>query len=51
MNLSDLEESLGTPNEASGSCRRRRFAVMRFICELESLLFDFEVDGVAVVLA
>lgn len=40
--MADLEESLGTPNEASGSCRRRRFAVMRFICELESLLFDFE---------
>jgi hypothetical protein len=23
-------------------CRRRRFAVLRFLCELESLLFDFE---------
>ena len=23
-------------------CRKRRFAVLRFLCELESLLFDFE---------
>jgi hypothetical protein len=26
----------------SPACRRRRFAVLRFLCELESLLFDFE---------
>ena len=26
----------------SSACRKRRFAVLRFLCELESLLFDFE---------
>jgi len=37
----DLEESLSaTP--CSAACRRRRFAVLRFVCELESLLFDFD---------
>lgn len=37
----DLEESLGSSNCNSLS-RRRRFAVLRFVSELESLLFDFE---------
>ncbi len=37
----DLEDSLFNPY-ASTACRRRRFAILRFICELESLLFDFE---------
>ncbi len=37
----DLEESLGNPS-CSTSCRRRRHAVLRFVCELESVLFDFE---------
>mmetsp|Transcript_35806 Transcript_35806/g.72669 ORF Transcript_35806/g.72669 Transcript_35806/m.72669 type:complete len:1684 (+) Transcript_35806:365-5416(+) len=40
--IADLEESLGSPNTASYDCRRRRFAVLRFVCELESLLFDFD---------
>ena len=40
--IADLEESLGTPNTANYACRRRRFAVLRFVCELESLLFDFD---------
>ena len=42
----DLEDSLSL-NPATvcpPACRRRRFAVMRFLCELESLLFDFD-DG------
>ena len=26
----------------SAACRKRRFAVLKFLCELESLLFDFE---------
>jgi len=34
----DLEESLLNPN-CSATCHRRRFSVMRFICELEALLF------------
>ncbi|KAL7522606.1 hypothetical protein ACHAWX_007302 [Stephanocyclus meneghinianus] len=37
----DLEESLSSSNCNSFS-RRRRFAVLRFVSELESLLFDFE---------
>ena len=37
----DLEESLGSLNCNSLS-RRRRFAILRFVSELESLLFDFE---------
>lgn len=39
--IADLEESLVNPACSSG-CRRRRFAVLRFVCELESLLFDFD---------
>ena len=38
--LADLEESLGMDNVPSASCRRRRFAMLRFVCELESLIFD-----------
>ena len=26
----------------SAACRKRRFAVLRFVCELESVLFDFD---------
>jgi hypothetical protein len=37
----DLEESLGSA-PCPASCRRRRYAVLRFVCELESLLFDFD---------
>lgn len=37
----DLEESLGSLNLNSFG-RRRRFAILRFLSELESLLFDFE---------
>lgn len=37
----DLEESLGNPS-CSQACRKRRHAVLRFVCELESVLFDFE---------
>ena len=37
--VADLEDA--NSKEASSECRRRRFAVMRFVCELESLLFDF----------
>jgi hypothetical protein len=36
----DLEESITSPT-CSPTCRRRRYAVMRFVCELESLLFGF----------
>lgn len=36
----DLQESLAPP--CASTCRRRRHAVMRFVCELESLLFDFD---------
>ncbi|KAL7538548.1 hypothetical protein ACHAXR_008619 [Thalassiosira sp. AJA248-18] len=37
----DLEESLGSSN-CNPLSRRRRFAILRFVSELESLLFDFE---------
>lgn len=37
----DLEDSLMNAN-CSAPCKRRRFSVLRFVCELESLLFDFE---------
>ena len=40
--IADLEESLGAPNESTFACRRRRFAVLRFVCELESLIFAFD---------
>ncbi len=40
--LADLEESIGSGNLPSASCRRRRFAMLRFVCELESLVFDME---------
>lgn len=36
----DLEESL-VSNTCSPKCRRRRYAVMRFVCELESSLFGY----------
>jgi hypothetical protein len=39
--IADLEESLSSSTCNSFS-RKRRFAVLRFISELESLLFDFE---------
>ena len=39
----DLEESLSSSN-CHPTSRLRRFAVLRFVSELESLLFDFE-DG------
>ena len=39
--IADLEESLGSSNCHAAS-RRRRFAVLRFVSELESLLFGFE---------
>lgn len=35
----DLEESLVNIKDCSPTCRRRRYAVLRFVCELESLLF------------
>jgi hypothetical protein len=41
--VADLEDSLFHTN-ISPSTRRRRFSVLRFVCELESLLFDFQ-DG------
>mmetsp|Transcript_24443 Transcript_24443/g.43807 ORF Transcript_24443/g.43807 Transcript_24443/m.43807 type:complete len:1643 (+) Transcript_24443:86-5014(+) len=37
----DLEESLGSSN-CNPLSRRRRFAILRFVSELESLLFDFD---------
>lgn len=40
----DLEDSLAINGTSSVPCKRRRFAVLRFVCELESLLFDFD-DG------
>jgi len=39
----DLEDSLST-EPCSIPCRRRRYSIIRFVCELESLLFDFD-DG------
>lgn len=41
--VADLEDSLFNSN-ISPPTRRRRFSVLRFVCELESLLFDFQ-DG------
>ena len=38
--VADLEDSLFHSNIAPQT-RRRRFSVLRFVCELESLLFDF----------
>jgi len=37
--VADLEDAIS--KEAASECRRRRFSVLRFVCELESLLFDF----------
>jgi hypothetical protein len=34
----DLEDS-----QTIGYCAKRKYAVLRFLCELESLLFDFEI--------
>lgn len=41
--VADLEESFG-PNRdsAAASCRRRKFALLRFVSELESYIFDFD---------
>jgi phosphatidylinositol 4-kinase B len=39
--VADLEDSL-FHTSSSPSTRRRRFSVLRFVCELESLLFDFK---------
>lgn len=39
--IADLEESL-TSSNCHATSRRRRFAVLRFVSELESLLFGFE---------
>eukprot|EP00934_Nitzschia_sp_Nitz4_P003317 Nitzschia sp. Nitz4//scaffold155_size52807//3660//7830//NITZ4_006790-RA/size52807-processed-gene-0.13-mRNA-1//-1//CDS//3329537351//3307//frame0 len=36
----DLEDAKATPPKAV--CTKRRYAVLRFLCELESLLFDHE---------
>jgi hypothetical protein len=36
------KDSAAEAASVSPACRRRRFAVVRFICELESLMFDFE---------
>jgi len=40
--VADLEDSIGAKNTPSPSCRRRRFAMLRFVSELESLLFDMD---------
>ena len=40
--LADLEESIGLGNNPSSSCRRRRFAMIRFVCELESLILHMD---------
>lgn len=40
--LADLEESLGSGITTNALCRRRRFHLIRFICELESLIFDLD---------
>lgn len=37
----DLEDAIYN-TACLPECRRRRFSVLRFVCELESLLFDFE---------
>jgi len=38
----DLEEGLGSSTSSNSVTRRRSFAILRFVSELESLLFDFE---------
>eukprot|EP00977_Amphora_coffeiformis_P022409 scaffold10860_cov182-Amphora_coffeaeformis.AAC.26 len=38
----DLEESLAQNQPCSAACRRRRYAILSFVCELESLLFGYE---------
>jgi hypothetical protein len=38
----DLEEGLGSSTSSTSVTRRRSFAILRFVSELESLLFDFE---------
>jgi len=40
--VADLEESLDPTITGSAACQRRRFALLRFVCELESLLFGFD---------
>ena len=40
----DLEESLSQTAMTSVHCKKRCFSILRFVCELESLLFDY--DGV-----
>ncbi len=40
--VADLEESLSPTSTTPNHCRRRRYSLLRFVCELESLIFDFE---------
>lgn len=40
--VADLDESRSAAPTVSSSCRRRRFALMRFLCEMESLIFDLD---------
>lgn len=40
--IADLEGSMEDPKNAKSFCRARRFPVMRFLCELESILFEFD---------
>lgn len=39
---SSIENNSTDLNAVAPHCRRRRWAVLQFVCELESLLFDFE---------
>ena len=41
--VADLQDAMSRESTRM-ECRRRRFSVLRFVCELESLLFDFA-DG------
>lgn len=40
--MADLEESLGSSSHCHYHTRGRRYAVLRFVSELESLLYDFD---------
>ena len=40
--IADLEDSLSNFSAAGAACQRRCYALLRFVCELESVLFDFD---------
>ena len=40
--IADLEDSLSHSSTTGAACKRRCYALLRFVCELESSLFDFD---------